>query len=389
MAGNLLYLNLSRNHLNGVLPMKIGNLKHLDTLDVSGNILDGEIPNSLSNCDELRILRMRDNLFHGSIPQPLSSLKSIEELDLSNNSFIGEIPKFLEAFQFLEELNLSYNRLEGLLPTQGVFRNVSASFVARNEKLCGGMPEFELPKCVSQNSKNKGGVHKLKLIATILFGLLGITLVVTFIYLCWLKMKRNKPISSSSDDSMLNLSYGAILKANDGFSSTNLIGVRSFGSIYKGLLQENGIAIVVKVLNLTRHGALKSFKAECEALKRTRHRNLLKVLTACSSIDYKGGEFKALVYEFMVNGSLDEWLHPNLAPNDADGHSKKLSLLQRINIFIDVASGGIEANSEEEGEIVENEEYLEEEPEEDLEEELEEESEEDPKDDMKYDLDED
>ncbi|XP_030516451.2 probable LRR receptor-like serine/threonine-protein kinase At3g47570 isoform X2 [Rhodamnia argentea] len=40
----------------------------------------------------------------------------------------------------------------------------------------------------------------------------------------------------------------------------------------------------------------------------------------------------------MVNGSLEEWLHPNPAPNDADGHSKKLSLVQRIDISIDVAS---------------------------------------------------
>jgi len=75
-------------------------------------------------------------------------------------------------------------------------------------------------------------------------------------------MKRNELISSSLDDSMLNLSYGALLKAMDGFSLTNLIGVESFGFVYKGLLQENGIAIAVKVLNLTRHGALKSFKVE-------------------------------------------------------------------------------------------------------------------------------
>ncbi|KAL3721135.1 hypothetical protein ACJRO7_005886, partial [Eucalyptus globulus] len=294
VAGNLLYLNLSRNHLNGVIPMKIGNLKHLETLDVSGNILDSEIPSSLSNCDGLTILKMRDNLFHGSIPQSISSLKSIVELYLSNSSFSGEIPKFLEAFQFLEELNLSYNRLEGSLPTQGVFRNVSATFVAGNEKLCGEMPEFELPKCVSRNSKNKGGVHKLKLIVTIFFGLLGITLVVAFLHLCRLKMKRNAQISSSLDDSMLNLSYEALLKVTDDFSSTNLIGIGSFGSVYNGLFRENGIAIAMKVLNLTWHGALKSFKADCEALKCIRHRNLLKVLTACSSIDHKGDEFKAL-----------------------------------------------------------------------------------------------
>ncbi|KAK3427955.1 hypothetical protein EUGRSUZ_F04077 [Eucalyptus grandis] len=338
MNGSLLYLNLSLNHLSRVLPMEIGNLKHLDTLDVSGNILEGEIPSSIGNCDGLRVLRLGDNLFHGSIAQPISSLRSIEELDLSNNSFYGEIPKFLEAFQFLEKLDLSYNHLEGPLPTQGVFRNVSATFVAGNEKLCGGMPEFELPKCVSQNSKNRGRVHKLKLTIIIVFGLLGVLLVVASLSLCWLKQKRSEPTSSSLDDSLLNLSYGTLLKVTDGFSSTNLIGIGSFGSVYKGFLPENGNVIAVKVLDLTQYGALKSFKAECEALKRIKHRNLLKVLTACSGIDYKGDEFKALVYEFMVNSSLEEWLHPNLAPNDADGRSKKLSLVQRINISIDVAS---------------------------------------------------
>ncbi|XP_048129453.1 probable LRR receptor-like serine/threonine-protein kinase At3g47570 [Rhodamnia argentea] len=338
VAGNLIYLNLSRNHLSGALPTEIGNLKHLDQLDVSGNILGGEIPSSLGNCDGLRVLRLQDNLFHGSIPQSISSLRSIEELDLSNNSFYGEIPNFLGAFQYLKMLNLSYNHLEGPVPTQGVFRNVSATFVAGNEKLCGGMPELELPECVSWKSKSRGRVHKLKLSIAVVFGLLGITLVVIFLYLYWLKRKRNEPNLSSSNDSFLNLSYGTLLKATDGFSSTNLIGAGSFGSVYKGLLQENGTVIAVKVLNLSQHGALKSFKAECEALKRVRHRNLPKVLTACSGTDYKGDEFKALVYEFMVNGSLEEWLHPNPAPNDADGHSKKLSLIQRIDIAIDVAS---------------------------------------------------
>ncbi|KAF8023159.1 hypothetical protein BT93_F0607 [Corymbia citriodora subsp. variegata] len=337
IAGSLIYLNLSPNHLSGVLPMEIGNLKHLDQLDVSGNSLDNEIPSSLSICDALTVLRMQDNLFHGPIPQSISSLKSIEELDLSTNNFHGEIPKFLGAFQFLEKLNLSFNHLEGPLPIEGVFRNVSATFVIGNENLCGGVPEFKLPDCTSRNSKSRG-VHELKLVSAIVFGLLGIPLVLTFLYLCRWKKKSNEPISSSLNDSLLNLPYGTLLKATQGFSSTNLIGVGSFGSVYKGLLQANENVIAIKVLNLTRHGALNSFKIECEVSKHIKHRNLVKVLTACSSIDYNGDEFKALVYEFMVNGSLEKWLHPNPAPNDANGHSRKLSLTQRINISIDVAS---------------------------------------------------
>ena len=64
--------------------------------------------------------------------------------------------------------------------------------------------------------------------------------------------------------------------------------------------------IAVKVLNLMRQGASRSFIAECEALRNIRHRNLVRVLTACSSIDYHGNDFKAIVYEFMANGSLDD-----------------------------------------------------------------------------------
>ena len=62
------------------------------------------------------------------------------------------------------------------------------------------------------------------------------------------------------------------------------------------------------------------------------------MLTACSSIDHQGRAFKALVYEFLGNGNLDEWLHPTPRKNDALEKPRKLSFLQRLNIAIDVAS---------------------------------------------------
>uniref|UniRef100_A0A452ZGA9 Protein kinase domain-containing protein n=1 Tax=Aegilops tauschii subsp. strangulata TaxID=200361 RepID=A0A452ZGA9_AEGTS len=43
-------------------------------------------------------------------------------------------------------------------------------------------------------------------------------------------------------------------------------------------------------------------------------------------------QFKALVLEFIPNGSLDKWLHPS-----TEGEFQTPSLMQRLNIALDVA----------------------------------------------------
>lgn len=167
-------------------------------------------------------------------------------------------------------------------------------------------------------------------------GILGIVLVLSLLYVFWRRKGRKTLTSGSSIDGHFTISYQSLLKATDGFSSTNLIGTGSFGSVYKGVLDSDQRVVAVKVLNLARHGASKSFIAECEALRNIRHRNLVKVLTACSGFDYRGNDFKALIYEFMFNGSLDEWLHPQTS-GWREYAPRKLSLPQRVNIAIDIA----------------------------------------------------
>ncbi|CAL5428612.1 unnamed protein product [Camellia sinensis] len=91
----------------------------------------------------------------------------------------------------------------------------------------------------------------------------------------------------------------------------------------------------VKVLKLHEHGANKSFITECEAPKNIHHQNLVKIITSCSSIDFRGNDFKALVYKFMENGSLESWLHTSLLEQQ---EPKNLNFVQKLNIAIDVAS---------------------------------------------------
>ncbi|XP_026404570.1 probable LRR receptor-like serine/threonine-protein kinase At3g47570 isoform X4 [Papaver somniferum] len=338
-------LDLSSNHLTGDLPSEIGNLVKIVRLDLSNNQLSGNIPSSFKNCLGLQELHLDGNLFEGVIPPSLRSLKGIEYLGLSRNNLTGQIPKYFETFVSLVYLNLSSNHLEGEVPKLGVFKNISAFSVDGNDKLCGGIPILRLPSCPSHASKKKSKQFHLKRLLLIIFGVV-VCVILLGSFLIWF-WRRKATISSSSlktlvEDKFRKVSYSELLKATNGFSSENLVGVGSYGSVYKGLLtlsQETTTFVAVKVLDLQRRGASKSFMAECEAMRSIRHRNLVKMLTSCSSIDFKGNDFKALISEFMPNGSLESWLHPVGDGEQLQRSARRsLSFIERLNVAADVAS---------------------------------------------------
>ncbi|XP_010090362.2 probable LRR receptor-like serine/threonine-protein kinase At3g47570 [Morus notabilis] len=331
-------VGLSNNSLTGPLPSKVGNLKNLALLDVSYNQLTGNIPSSLGECKSLIWLYMGHNMFEGTI-ESLHSLKAIEELVLSHNNFSGHIPKDFGKFVFLSNLDLSFNHLEGEVPSGGVFSNASANIsLAGNDKLCGGIAELHLTPCFKKLPRKQHLSFRGKLIISIVCGLFGISLMSCFLVIRCFR-KNTKQQSSESlwrDVPYLNISYGELLKATNGFCQESMIGAGSFGSVYKGILELHQLPIAVKVFNLERRGASKSFMAECETLRNIRHRNLVKIITACSSVDFQGNDFKALIYEFMPNGSLEDWLHPR--PQTGENQRKRLALALRQNMVIDVAS---------------------------------------------------
>ncbi|ESR50783.1 hypothetical protein CICLE_v10030604mg [Citrus x clementina] len=330
-----IYLDLSQNQLNGPLPSNFGILKNLGVLDVSENKLSGEIPNSLGSCVRLEQLVMNGNFFQGNIPSSFSSLRGIQNLDLSRNNLSGRIPKYFENFFFLQNLNLSSNHFEGEVPIKGVYSNSSAISLDGNDNLCGGISELHLSTCSIKESK-QSRARSLKLIIPVVTVILLVTGMSCLIITSRRSKSKMEPATPPSAllASILRVSYENLFKATDGFSLENLIGAGSFGSVYKGVLNhdDHETLVAVKVLNLQHRGASKSFMAECQALRSIRHRNLVKIITSCASVDFQGNDFEALVYEFMVNGSLEEWLHPNReAP-------RNLNLLQRLSIAVDLAS---------------------------------------------------
>ncbi|KAK4740951.1 hypothetical protein SAY87_024539 [Trapa incisa] len=333
-----IYADFSGNNFSGSVPMQVGNMKNLGKLYLSDNRFSGEIPSTLGGCTSLEYLYMQDNMLGGSIPSSLSSFKGIRQLNLSNNRLSGQIPKFLEELP-LESLDLSFNEFDGVLPEGGVFKNASAVSVVGNQKLCGGLPQFHLPKCNAGRTRKRGSTDRVRIIVASVLGLLGVALALSLVYIFWFRKKRDAmAISNHSQNDLWKVSYQSLLKATGSFSSTNLVGEGSFGSVFRGVFDWDPSPVAIKVLNLNQHGASKSFIAECNALRNTRHRNLVKVLTACSGTNYQGDDFKALVYEFMVNGSIDEWLHPAATTKEAtDGSWRQLSTRQRLDIAVDVA----------------------------------------------------
>ncbi|KVI09905.1 Leucine-rich repeat-containing protein [Cynara cardunculus var. scolymus] len=333
---SLIYLDLSQNHLVGPLPQDIGNLKSLTVLNLSKNDLVGEIPDAITSCTSLEYVYLEANSFAGPIAPAFRALRGIRDLDLSSNNFSGKIPIFLEQLN-LSSLNLSFNNLDGKVPTGGIFKNASMIAINGNGRLCGGIPELGLPRCDLVARSKKGS--RVILVVVPLFSFLVLAMALSLLF-CWQRRKRQtQPPEASAGQPFSRVSYGSILKATDEFSEQNLIGTGTFSAVYKGILEAGGAMVAIKVLKLGNQGALKSFMAECEALKNIRHRNLVKIITSCSSIDFQGNDFKALIYEFMPNGNLDTWLHPSQEQEieTEEAAPRRLSLHQRVTIALDVA----------------------------------------------------
>ncbi|XVE76528.1 hypothetical protein DITRI_Ditri12bG0181000 [Diplodiscus trichospermus] len=341
---NLRILDLTYDQFGGVIPDSIGNLStELVQLRLGGNRLWGSIPAGIKNLVNMTELAMQKNNLTGNVPEVIE------------NQLSGEIPSGLGSCVTLEHLywrdfslmtlNLSFNDFEGMVQTSGVFKNATALSIVGNKKLCGGIPELKMSPCSYSNSEKGKMSQRLKVMIGSLSGLLGLVLIVSLLIVNRLRRVKREPAvplasSSIKKDLLLKVSYGSLLKATEGFCSENLIGAGSFGSVYRGILDQNETVVAVKVLYLHQAEALKSFMVECETLSNVRHRNLVKLLTACSSVDFQGNEFKALVYEYIPNGSLESWLHPSPKAdgNGVDDDLRILSLLQRVNIAIDVAS---------------------------------------------------
>ncbi|XP_016648254.1 PREDICTED: probable LRR receptor-like serine/threonine-protein kinase At3g47570 [Prunus mume] len=325
LTASLRHLSLWSNWLSFTIPSTLWRLAYITYVDLSYNSLIGPLSEDIGKLKvviNLVNLTLANNNFEGPIPSTFHDLLSLNLLDLSRNNLSGVIPRSLEALLLLKYLDLSFNRLQGEIPSGGPFQNFSAQSFVSNTALCGA-PRLHVPPC--KNGTLEPNWRKAKYIIP---GIISVVLLVASISIFLLRRKRNVEVPTESTllSQLLwrRVSRLELLRVTNGFNEeNNLLGSGGFGSVYKGTLSD-GIDIAVKVFNLQLEGAFKSFDRECEMLSNIRHRNLIKIISCCSEID-----FKALVLQFMPNGSLEKWLY---------SENCSLNILERLTILIDVAA---------------------------------------------------
>ncbi|KFK26282.1 hypothetical protein AALP_AA8G227000 [Arabis alpina] len=322
---------------------------------MSSNLLEGRIPPSLSNCSSLLILDLSSNHLTHDVPSELGSLSKLVMLYLGINNLTGQFPASLGNLTSLQELDFGYNRMEGEIPDDVARLTQMVIFQISLNSFSGVFPPgvynmsllkyLSLPgNSFSGNLRDDFG-DRLPNLRRLLLGINQFTGAIP-ITLPNISSLERFDTSDNHLTGSIPLGFGKLpnlwwlgIQYNSlgNNSSTDLEFLSNFGNVFKGLLGPENKLVAVKVLNLLKHGSMKSFLAECEAFKGIRHRNLVKLITVCSSLDSKGNEFRALVYEFMPKGSLDMWLQPEDLER-ANNQPRTLTLPEKLNIAIDVAS---------------------------------------------------
>ena len=109
-------LSILNEDIAGTIPLELGNLDSLQTLNLWNNGLKGGIPKELGNLANLRNLNLGENQLAGEIPTELGNLAELRFLDIASNQLTGEIPTELEDLSELTRLSLSGNLLTGCVP---------------------------------------------------------------------------------------------------------------------------------------------------------------------------------------------------------------------------------------------------------------------------------
>ncbi|CAN6202268.1 unnamed protein product [Urochloa humidicola] len=315
----------------------------LQVLNLSSNRLSGTIPPQLGSCVALEYLNVSGNELDGGLPETVAALPFLQVLDVSYNGLTGALPVSLETAAALRRVNFSYNGFSGEVPGAGAFATFPPDAFLGDAGLCG--PVTGLAPCRGgggAGARRRRAFRDRRVALPVAITVAGFALAIAAAAACRAAAaaRRDSTLlagaagddtaAAAERDHLPRVSHRELAEATRGFEPSSLIGAGRFGRVYEGTLRD-GTRVAVKVLDPKSGGGevSRSFKRECQVLRRTRHRNLVRVVTACSAPD-----FHALVLPLMRNGSLESRLYP---PDGAPGRG--LDLAQLVAVAGDVAEG--------------------------------------------------
>ncbi|KAL0010247.1 hypothetical protein SO802_005355 [Lithocarpus litseifolius] len=263
-------------------------------------------------------LNLSSSKLTGEIPFSLFNLTALQNLDLSYNELTGNVPKFLAQLPNLKTLNLSGNQLNGSVPEDLIqkSRNGSLIFIfGKKPDLCFSVP------CTKEKKKPKRELI-VALVATSMVVL--VLLLLIFCALAIYKRKRRERASRSNFKiKNRQYNYSEVVRITDNFKT--IIGEGGFGKVYLGILKDE-TQVAVKLLSASSKQGYKEFRAEAQLLMIVHHKNLVSLVGYCDE-----GENKALIYEYMTNGNLQQYLSVT--------NTNVLNWNKRLQIAVDAAHG--------------------------------------------------
>ncbi|XP_042035455.1 L-type lectin-domain containing receptor kinase S.1-like [Salvia splendens] len=187
------------------------------------------------------------------------------------------------------------------------------------------LPVFR-PVNLGGSSLSKGGVAGIAV--GCVAAVVAAALLVSWI---WWKKRGNLEEDDEIEDWEMEYwphkySYEELSMATKQFSSQELLGSGGFGKVYKATLGGDNTEMAVKCVNHDSKQGFREFMAEISSIGRLQHKNLVQLKGWCK----KGNELM-LVYDFMPNGSLNNWIF--------DKPKKLLSWEGRKRVLADVAEG--------------------------------------------------
>ncbi|XWS39810.1 hypothetical protein CRYUN_Cryun18bG0086600 [Craigia yunnanensis] len=186
------------------------------------------------------------------------------------------------------------------------------------------------------DNQEGGGVNIGLIVGGVVGGSFVVFGTIAILVFFWRKKttQQKEGEDSEQDDSMDNefkhgtgpkrFSFAELVRATNNFAEEGKLGEGGFGGVYKGFLSSLNLSIAVKRFSKMSKQGKKEYIAEVKSISKLRHKNLVQLIGWC----HEKGEF-LLIYEFMLNGSLDSHLF---------GGQNPLSWALRYKIALGLAS---------------------------------------------------